>query len=102
MVPALAYRLDGWSSKRTDIRWHIGVTLRAVIIAPERDQDFGMIVRIANRRRTSIVHLVCGLVGIPERGCHFGVGTTVRVSAEFLLQGVIDRARIRFVAADGV
>ncbi len=96
-LPEFVFHDETSLSKRTYIRWHIDVTLPAVIIAPERNQDLGVFIRVVDRCRAAVVHFVCGLVRIPERSCHFCVRTSVGVSAEFLLQGVVDRVRIRFM-----
>jgi len=80
--------------ERTHIRWHIDMTLPAVIITPQWNQNIGMLRRVMDRRRATIVHFVCGLIRLPERGCHFHIRMSVWVVAECLLQGVVDCAGI--------
>ena len=74
------------------------MTLPAVIIAPERNQNIGVFYCILNCCRTTIVHFVRELIRIPKRGCHLDIRLTVWVIAELFLQGVVDCARVGFLS----
>src|SRR5687767_7483968 len=91
--------LDSILPEWTYIRWHVGVTLRAVIpTSSQGSHNLRTFDRVLDRYRAAIVHSACGLVGLPERSCHISIGTTILIIAEFLLQSLIDCACIRFMA----
>lgn len=70
--------------KRTHIRRLIDVTLPAVIIAPQRNQNLRVLHRVLDRRCTAIVYFLCRLIHLPKRGRHLHIGSIVGIVGEGL------------------